>query len=238
MGVVSKHRVTLEDVYNLVSQQCDLLGVEFELDAEDNPDTMGFFDADGRRLVLRTSYRHHRSGQWKKIAKMDKIMTAFHELRHAMQWAGNDPNWVSTTELPSGEEINCADLYDNFENGEAFYTIPYRRLGAQALANLEEDADRYAYQMMEVYGIRCNKATRVWTTNRILYSYHLCAETGINLARSQLVRLIPRDMQEHIGVDPGQVERMLSEIADNLAYYRRYSLGYWKTPTQYVNNGK
>ena len=230
--------VTLADIHKLISLECELLGVSFEMDSTDNPDTLGFFDSEERRLVLRTSYQHPRSNQWKTVSPIDQVLTAFHELRHAMQWTSGHPGFTDSAQLDDGTLINCADLYNNYEAGEAFYTIQYRRLGAQAAASLEEDADKYAFDMIDMYGFKCKRSTKIWTSNRILYGIYLCAETGINLSRPQLKRLIPRDMQDGIGVHPEHLSRMLQDMAANPAYYRRYSLGYWKSPTKYVNHCK
>ena len=230
--------MTIADIHKLIALECQMLGITFSVDSLDNPDTLGFFDADTRRLVLRTTYQHHRSGKWREVSMIDQVLTAFHELRHAMQWASGHPGFTDEVELDDGTTVVCSDLYDEYENGEVFYTIQYRRLGAAALASLEQDADEYAFQMADVYGFKCKKSTKVWTSNRILYSYYLCAETGINLSRPQLKRLVPYDMQDDIGVRPEHLSRMLQDMAANPAYYRRYSLGYWKSPTKYINHCK
>lgn len=200
-------------------------------------DCWGAYRSCDRTLFLNTEYETQ-DGELKQLGEVDQILTILHEIRHLQQDLSGDDNFHTKYFDEEADAWKLADeQFYSYEDGRTFLPIHIRRLAAEAIAGFESDADRYAFATAHSMGLTIKRLpSAIWACNRRYYATMLLAETGVDLRRAQMKKLLPKKLADkEFGVDPAILAKLVAKVNKRLGHYREGSLGYWSGTTYHRN---
>lgn len=199
------------------------------------PDCFGYLDHDcivkGASIYLSTKVTFN-GKTLEDMGPEDTAITALHEYAHLLQLVRN---MQELTTSPAGA------IYNDMDDGEKYYSAKQRKLALRHVLAYETDAELFALDYLRRSGFKTNWTRAYRRANGSLLHGVLLLRYGLALNSYQRRRVLKElaITKNTLYVDSPELRSRLDEIIrrDREKLQLR-SLGYWKSPTEYVKVAK